>query len=444
MSETTAELMSFFETSELGTDCFAQYANLVFQSAKSHEAFADLLREYEQRVARGEGDALHAGVGYLILGRFQQAGQWLAKADDSRYRHYWAAQAATAHHAFDEAIAAYKKAAAAGWDPFEIDMRCAELHLRSGDATAATKLVKVHERDGADRADWYYVRGLLVEQAGDRAAAIDLYEKALALDPDHVPTMFRAAWLYDLRGDDDKAIELYKRLALQPRAHVNALMNLAVIYEDIGRYDDAITCLQRVLVAYPNHTRARLFLKDVESSRKMVIDDAIEKRVESRNRLLATPISEFELSVRARNCLKKMNIQTLGDLLKLTEQELLAYKNFGETSLEEINQLLAKRGLRLGQRPEDIDPAALVPAPPEPPRVTVPPGTEALLSKPVFELELSVRARRCLQRLNIETVGELIQRTEAELLAARNFGVTSLNEIKTRLKELGLSLAPKS
>jgi len=444
MSETTAELMSFFETGELDTDCFTQYANLVFQSARNHERFAELLGEYEQRVGRGEGDALHLGVGYLILGRFQQAAEWLEKAANNKYRHYWAAQAATAHHDFEAAIASYRKAASAGWDAFEIDMRCAELYLRSGDEAAAAKLVRAHQRDGADRADWYYVRGLVVEREGDRAGAIDLYEKALTLDPDHVPTMFRAAWLYDLRGDDEQAIELYKRLALQPRAHVNALMNLAVIYEDIGRYDDAITCLQRVLVAYPNHTRARLFLKDVESSRKMVIDDAIEKRVESRNRLLATPISEFELSVRARNCLKKMNIQTLGDLLKLTEQELLAYKNFGETSLDEINQLLAKRGLRLGQRPEDIDPAALAPAPPEPARVAVPPGAEALLSKPVFELELSVRARRCLQRLNIETVGELIQRTEAELLAARNFGVTSLNEIKARLKELGLTLAPKS
>ena len=324
MSETTAELMSFFETSELGTDCFAQTANLVFQSARNHERFAELLADRQQQAERGAGDALHLGVGYLILGRFQQASEWLEKAPESKYRHYWAAQAATAHHAFDEAIAAYKKAAGAGWDPFEIDMRCAELHLRKGDPAAAAKLVKFHDRDGADRADWYYVRGLLAEHEGDRAQAIDLYEKALTLDPDHVPTMFRAAWLYDLRGDDEQAIELYKRLALQPRAHVNALMNLAVIYEDIGRYDEAITCLQRVLVAYPNHTRARLFLKDVESSRKMVIDDAIEKRVESRNRLLATPISEFELSVRARNCLKKMNIQTLGDLLKLTEQELLA------------------------------------------------------------------------------------------------------------------------
>ena len=56
------------------------------------------------------------------------------------------------------------------------------------------------------------------------------------------------------------------------------------------------------------------------------------------------PITDFELSVRSRNCLKKMNIRSLGDLLKTTEQELLSYKNFGETSLNEIKALLDAKG----------------------------------------------------------------------------------------------------
>ena len=48
-----------------------------------------------------------------------------------------------------------------------------------------------------------------------------------------------------------------------------------------------------------------------------------------------------------------MNIKSLGDLLRTTEQELLSYKNFGETSLNEIKALLAQKGLRLGQAAED-------------------------------------------------------------------------------------------
>jgi DNA-directed RNA polymerase subunit alpha len=61
----------------------------------------------------------------------------------------------------------------------------------------------------------------------------------------------------------------------------------------------------------------------------------------------------------------------------------------------------------------------------------------------VAELELSVRSRRCLQRLNVVTLGDLLHYSEADLLATRNFGATSLSEIKTRLTEFGLQLAPK-
>ena len=63
-----------------------------------------------------------------------------------------------------------------------------------------------------------------------------------------------------------------------------------------------------------------------------------------------------------------------------------------------------------------------------------------VLAKPVSELELSVRSRKCLQRLNINTIGELAIRTEAELLGTKNFGQTSLVEIKQRLTENGLAL----
>ena len=65
--------------------------------------------------------------------------------------------------------------------------------------------------------------------------------------------------------------------------------------------------------------------------------------------VLEIPVTDFELSVRSRNCLKKMNIRTLGDLTRVTEAQLLASKNFGETSLEEIKEIMTAKGLRLGQ-----------------------------------------------------------------------------------------------
>src|SRR5438552_15932192 len=66
-----------------------------------------------------------------------------------------------------------------------------------------------------------------------------------------------------------------------------------------------------------------------------------------------------------------------------------------------------------------------------------------LLNMSVNEIELSVRAANCLNNANITTVGQLAQKTEAEMLKYRNFGKKSLNEIKDKLQHLGLSLGMK-
>jgi DNA-directed RNA polymerase subunit alpha len=66
-----------------------------------------------------------------------------------------------------------------------------------------------------------------------------------------------------------------------------------------------------------------------------------------------------------------------------------------------------------------------------------------ILNRSVEELELSVRSYNCLKNANIQTIGELIQRTEAEMLRTKNFGRKSLNEIKEILASMGLSLGMK-
>jgi DNA-directed RNA polymerase subunit alpha len=65
------------------------------------------------------------------------------------------------------------------------------------------------------------------------------------------------------------------------------------------------------------------------------------------------------------------------------------------------------------------------------------------LFRPVSELELSVRSANCLKNANITLIGELVQKTEAEMLKTKNFGRKSLNEIKAILEEMGLSLGMK-
>jgi DNA-directed RNA polymerase subunit alpha len=65
------------------------------------------------------------------------------------------------------------------------------------------------------------------------------------------------------------------------------------------------------------------------------------------------------------------------------------------------------------------------------------------LNKSVDEMELSVRSYNCLKNANIRTIGELVQKTESEMLKTKNFGRKSLNEIKEILGEMGLSLGMK-
>ena len=129
--------------------------------------------------------------------------------------------------------------------------------------------------------------------------------------------------------------------------------------------------------------------------------------------LLEIPVTDFELSVRSRNCLRKMNIRTLGDLTRTTEAALLASKNFGETSLSEIKEMMTSKGLRLGMALEGGDRGAVTHDPRVEPPQEVPPEMQALLNKPISELSLSVRARKCMSKLNIQTVGDLVQAKRA-------------------------------
>jgi DNA-directed RNA polymerase subunit alpha len=66
------------------------------------------------------------------------------------------------------------------------------------------------------------------------------------------------------------------------------------------------------------------------------------------------------------------------------------------------------------------------------------------LKMPVQELELSVRASNCLESVKVETVGQLVAMTEADLLKVRSFGKTSLREVKRKLADIGLSLGMTS
>jgi DNA-directed RNA polymerase subunit alpha len=275
-------------------------------------------------------------------------------------------------------------------------------------------------------------RGMCLEDEGKYDEAMGEYEKALELESSYAPAAFRLAWQHGLRGDDDEAIRCYRRCTQDGNFYVSALMNLGILYEDQGSYHEAHRCFLSVLAAHPLHKEATMHLKDVEASFHMKVDDDFLRRPDGRMRLLETPITEFELSARSRNCLESMGIATLGDLVSKTEAELIAHRNFGETSLAEVKQLLRSKELELGQQMPSYAPAVAAP------RL---PGDEAdILNKPLSELDMSARARKCVDTLHLQTLGDLADKSERELLQCRNVGVTTVEELKKKLAMFSLGL----
>jgi DNA-directed RNA polymerase subunit alpha len=82
-------------------------------------------------------------------------------------------------------------------------------------------------------------------------------------------------------------------------------------------------------------------LPEVEEKTEQLFDEAVAKK-------LAMPIAELELSVRASNCLESVKVETVGQLVKMTDADLLKIRSFGKTSLREVQRKLADIGLSLG------------------------------------------------------------------------------------------------
>ncbi len=393
--------------------------------------------QVESNISRtGQKACLETGIGLFILDRNAEAAEKLEKGADCLEKYLYLAYALRRVGKFDQAIDSLQKSLDFEADKLNITLEKAATYRHAGDFKAAEKELKACTNFENVSAEYHYQLGRLQEAEGLYEEATDNYLKALELSPEHQRALFHLAYRCDLSGDEEAAIDYYRQIAASSPVYVSALLNLAVLYEDSDQLDKATQCVDTVLATHPNHQRAILFKKDIESSKTMFYDEEKEKKKTRKSQILETPMSDFELSVRSRNCLKKMKIDTLGDLLNITETELLSYKNFGETSLREIKAILEPKGLYLGMALEDkqLSSGEITD------ESVAEDHEEGLLNKPVDDLRLSVRARKCLQKLNIRTIGEITSKTDAELLGCKNFGVTSLNEVKVALGDLGLSL----
>ncbi len=409
-------------------------------SESIHSGEANLISFNEQVESNmsktGQNASLAVGIGLFILGRNAEATQKLAKGNDCKEKFIYLAFALRRMREFEKAIENLQKSLDFGVDKLYVKMEKAATYRSAGDFKAVAKELKTCKNFENVSAEYHYQLARLQEAEGLYDEAVDNYQKALELSPNHQRALFHLAFRCDLSGDEEAAIDYYRQIAASSPVYVSALLNLAVLYEDSEQLDKATQYVDTVLETHPNHQRAILFKKDIESSKTMFYDEEKEKKKTRKSQILETPMSDFELSVRSRNCLKKMKIDTLGDLLNISETELLSYKNFGETSLREIKAILEPKGLFLGMALEDNQLSSGEIAD----DAVIEDQEEGLKNKPVDDLRLSVRARKCLQKLNIHTIGEITSKTDAELLGCKNFGVTSLNEVRIALTDLGLSL----
>ncbi len=390
----------------------------------------------EANGVEGDDDLLtRAGVGAFLLGQHQQANRFLSSVKKAPVGVYYRALTLLSLERFSEAAEAFEAARKAGYDEIECTLQQAGCLRQLGEVDAAEQSIRAIAAQAAKRAEYSFQMGCIFADRGDSMGAIEYFERAVDMDPYHSRALFRLAAENALHGNDEDAIRYYEQSLSKPPFFMGALVNLGLLYEDQEKYKAAAYCFRKVLTFDPNHSRARLYLKDVEATSDQYYDEDLARRDARMEQLLGRPINDFELSVRARNCLDNMGLFTLGDLTTVTEQELLGGKNFGETSLAELRELMTQHGLSIGMNLHQQET-------PEPmfQNMNLSPEEQAVMNKPISDLELSVRSRKCMARLGITTVGELTRKTADELLSSRNFGVTSLNELRAKLADLGLAL----
>lgn len=298
--------------------------------------------------------------------------------------------------------------------------------IQIGKIEEAEKLFSAGRSELESNGELEVVEAMMAEAVGDTPKALEVLEKCVTENEGNNLARFRLAYLFERTGCDDLAIEHYKKLVAQPECPLNAIYNLAVLLNDQNRYDLAQQCIDHALKSNPTNTAFIKLRDDIASSKSMNVTNKTGQSDDALNHILDMPVNEFELSVRSRNCLKRIKINSLRDLVTKTEQEMLSFKNFGDTSLKEIKILLKSHNLYFGMKLDGRTPPLNESSDPN--------------ARPIDTLELSTRVKRGLSQAGINLISELIEKTEEELSQIKNMGVSAILEIKEELakNELGL------
>ena len=422
--------------SSFGPDEIAFVANRISNDFTQFPTLRDVTAQLEEQPNRTPATSVRLGVCQYLLGHYKTAIQTLENADGGALTHYYQGKSHFSLNDFSRAIECYESAKTAGYHSEQCMIAIAECKRHQRDLEGAMAILDNMFGPIEQTAEYLYQRGATIAATGNNPEEVcKLYERAVELEDTHAGALFGLGLENDRRGNDEKAIELYQRAAAVFPSNVGALLNLGILYGDHEQYERANRCYERVLESYPTHARAILYRNDALASMDEHYDHEEERIAAQLETVMSIPIAQFELSVRSRNCLQKMGIVTLGDLTRITESELLNSKNFGETSLVEIREMMNNKGLQIGQlahkKEEELEPIDTS---------HLSPDEQALLERPISDLNLSVRARKCMTRLGLATIGELVRKSGDDLLECKNFGVTSLNEIREKLTQAGLKL----
>ncbi len=406
--------------------------NVYYAFPRVQTEFQKILRTLESDKLPGGGKPeaqKRLGIAHWIEGRLDEAVEKLEKNTDAVSR-YVTSQCLIARGKPQEARNSLEKVQTTK-QTARTEAAVGRTFRMEGNLEEALKYLEKAGKKHMNSGEILYELGLCRFENGDCEGACESLDEALKVDPEHRNATFSLAYLLYQRGGDEEAVRLYEKCTAMRPVHIGAVANLAFIYEDMGRYDEAARWLQRLHEAEPSDEKIELLAKFASSCTNMYYDEERQRQAARRERLLAMPITDFELSIRSRKCLEDMDISTLGDLVNKTEAELLSFNNFGETSLAEVKSILKQKGLTLKEETPSGETTGLSRS-----RIS---QNEAL-NLTLEEAGLSTRVRKCLESNKSKYLKDVCEMSENSLLEMKDFGRASLRELKRRLGYYDLSL----
>ncbi|NCX95955.1 MAG: DNA-directed RNA polymerase subunit alpha [Chitinophagia bacterium] len=122
-------------------------------------------------------------------------------------------------------------------------------------------------------------------------------------------------------------------------------LTIEVVTDGTIHPEDAVKEASKILIQHLMIITDENISLDIRKEEKEIVVDEETLHV---RKVLGTPLEDLELSVRAFNCLKAAKINSLSELVQYTQEELMKFRNFGQKSLSEIEQVLHERGLHFG------------------------------------------------------------------------------------------------